>query len=83
MLIESIRQLIRPLTLAVRLRANIIAGHLLLCLIGSLGPRLNLFILFFVLLVQIALYSLELGVSIIQSYVFSVLCVLYSREVEC
>ncbi|MCP4054887.1 MAG: F0F1 ATP synthase subunit A, partial [Mesoflavibacter sp.] len=34
-IIESIRLVIRPFTLAVRLRANIIAGHLLLRLLGG------------------------------------------------
>lgn len=33
-LIESIRLIIRPLTLAICLTANIIAGHLLLTLLG-------------------------------------------------
>merc|ERR1711982_260276 len=33
--IESVRMVIRPLTLAVRLAANIVAGHLLLSLMGS------------------------------------------------
>lgn len=81
-LIETIRNLIRPLTLSVRLGANIIAGHLLLCLIGSLGPSLNITYLIVVIFIQIILYMLELGVSLIQAYVFSVLTSLYSIEVE-
>nr|APZ75603.1 ATP synthase F0 subunit 6 [Auplopus sp. SJW-2017] len=81
-IIESVSQLIRPLTLSIRLSANMIAGHLLLCLIGSLGPKFSILIILLVLLIQISLYTLELAVSLIQSYVFSVLCVLYSNEVE-
>jgi len=34
-IIETIKNLIRPGTLAVRLTANIIAGHLLLTLLGN------------------------------------------------
>jgi F-type H+-transporting ATPase subunit a len=36
-LIESIRSVIRPFTLAIRLAANMIAGHLLLTLLGGQG----------------------------------------------
>lgn len=81
-LIETVSQLIRPLTLSVRLSANIIAGHLLLCLIGSVGPLSISLVLPILLLLQVSLYILELGVSLIQAYVLSVLCALYSREVD-
>lgn len=81
MIIESIRLIIRPVTLAVRLCANIIAGHLLLCLIGSLGVTVGYFLVRFVLIVQIGLFLLEVGVSLIQAYVFTVLTSLYSVEV--
>jgi F0F1-type ATP synthase membrane subunit a len=40
-IVETIRNLIRPETLAVRLTANIIAGHLLLTLLGNNGPSLR------------------------------------------
>jgi len=40
-LIEIIRTIIRPFTLAIRLAANMIAGHLLLVLISSPAPFLN------------------------------------------
>lgn len=79
-LIESIRNLIRPGTLAVRLAANIIAGHLLITLISSTGSSLRILILIFILLGQIALIVLELRVAIIQAYVFSVLRTLYRTE---
>ena len=40
-LIETVRNVIRPGTLAVRLAANIIAGHLLLTLLGNTGSSLS------------------------------------------
>lgn len=80
--IETIRNIIRPGTLAVRLTANIIAGHLLLTLLGNTGNSLSFFLLSFLIIAQIALLILESAVAIIQAYVFAVLSTLYSREVN-
>nr|ACH85692.1 ATP synthase subunit 6 [Nasonia longicornis] len=79
-LIESISNIIRPLTLGVRLSANMIAGHLLMTLISSTGNKLNMMMLMIMLLIQSILIVLELSVSVIQAYVFSVLSLLYSTE---
>lgn len=81
-LIESIRLIIRPITLAIRLTANIIAGHLLLTLIGSSGLLINnFFILNIILSLQTLLFILEISVRFIQAYVFSILSILYCREI--
>nr|AXS66164.1 ATP synthase F0 subunit 6 [Cerambycidae sp. 9 KM-2017] len=80
--IETISNIIRPGTLAVRLSANMIAGHLLMTLLGNTGPSLNLIMINILLIVQILLLILESAVSIIQSYVFAVLSTLYSSEVN-
>lgn len=81
--IETIRNIIRPGTLAVRLTANIIAGHLLLTLLGNTGPISSSYLILSVILItQIALLVLESAVAIIQSYVFAILRTLYSREVN-
>lgn len=80
--IETIRRIIRPGTLAIRLSANIIAGHLLLTLLGNTGPRLNNLIIRILLITQLLLLILESAVSIIQSYVFATLITLYSREIN-
>lgn len=80
--IETISNIIRPGTLAVRLAANIIAGHLLITLLGNTGVSLSYIIVILLLIGQIALLVLESAVAIIQSYVFSVLRTLYSREVN-
>lgn len=80
--IETISNVIRPGTLAVRLTANIIAGHLLLTLIGNTGNSLSLILINFLLIGQVALLILESAVSIIQAYVFAVLSTLYSSEVN-
>lgn len=80
-LIESISNIIRPLTLAVRLMANIVAGHLLITLLGNQTAVSSNFILASLILTQILLLTLESAVAFIQSYVFAVLSTLYSREV--
>nr|AUD56928.1 ATP synthase F0 subunit 6 [Zeugodacus tau] len=80
--IETISNIIRPGTLAVRLAANMIAGHLLLTLLGNTGPSLSYAIVSLLLIGQIALLVLESAVAIIQSYVFAVLSTLYSSEVN-
>lgn len=81
-LIETIRNIIRPGTLRVRLAANIIAGHLLLTLLGNTGPSISLSILFILIISQILLLILESAVAIIQSYVFAILRTLYIREIN-
>nr|UAM92180.1 ATP synthase F0 subunit 6 [Geosesarma faustum] len=81
-LIETISNIIRPGTLAVRLAANMIAGHLLLTLMSNVGPSLTLFMLSILIITQILLLILESAVAIIQSYVFTVLSTLYMSEIN-
>nr|UKE80204.1 ATP synthase F0 subunit 6 [Zonitis atripennis] len=80
--IETISNMIRPGTLAIRLSANMIAGHLLMTLLGNTGPSLSLMMINMLIIVQLLLLLLETAVSIIQSYVFAVLSTLYSSEVN-
>nr|AML25583.1 ATP synthase F0 subunit 6 [Erotylidae sp. BMNH 1274392] len=80
--IETISNVIRPGTLAIRLSANMIAGHLLMTLLGNTGPSLSTLLLIMLLIAQILLIVLESAVAIIQSYVFTVLSTLYSSEVN-
>ena len=81
-LIEIIRRSIRPMTLAVRLAANIIAGHLLLALLGGQGPSAPWSARILVFVGLIALLVLETAVALIQAYVFRVLSTLYLEEVN-
>ena len=84
-LVELVSSLIRPLTLAVRLAANIVAGHLLLVLLSSiiLVKGSGFYVLVLPLLVLILVLSvLESAVSVIQAYVFTALQSLYLSEVS-
>ena len=74
-LIESVRLLIRPITLSVRLAANITAGHLLLILCSTPIVVLNLISISLLLLI-----ILESAVAVIQAYVFTVLVSIYVGE---
>nr|AML25880.1 ATP synthase F0 subunit 6 [Staphylinidae sp. BMNH 1274178] len=80
--IETISNIIRPGTLAVRLAANMIAGHLLMTLLGNTGSSMSLMMLNILIIAQFLLLILESAVAIIQSYVFAVLSTLYSSEVN-
>nr|ASY98200.1 ATP synthase F0 subunit 6 [Toxodera hauseri] len=80
--IETISNMIRPGTLAIRLAANMIAGHLLMTLLGNTGNSMALMIVPFLIFTQILLLTLESAVAMIQSYVFAVLSTLYSSEVN-
>ena len=77
-LIETVRNIIRPGTLSIRLAANIVAGHLLLTLLGSQGALNSLLIILIPSLCL--LLTLEVGVACIQAYVFTVLRSLYLSE---
>ena len=79
-IIELISNIIRPITLSVRLTANMIAGHLLLSLLRNSSLQS---VYFFSLssLGLVLLTILELRVALIQAYVFSMLITLYSTEV--
>nr|YP_009520018.1 ATP synthase F0 subunit 6 [Proechimys goeldii]ATB18201.1 ATP synthase F0 subunit 6 [Proechimys goeldii] len=82
-IIETISLFIQPLALAVRLTANITAGHLLMHLIG--GATSVLFSIstpaalttFTILLL---LTMLEFAVALIQAYVFTLLVSLYLHD---
>nr|QNP10049.1 ATP synthase F0 subunit 6 [Ochthebius nanus] len=80
--IETISNIIRPGTLAVRLAANMIAGHLLMTLLGNTGPMLSIMMINILIIIQLMLLLLESAVAIIQSYVFAILSTLYSSEVN-
>jgi len=77
-LVESVSLFIRPVTLSVRLIANIVAGHLILTMVGEAISLTS--VVCGGLLVRVALVVLEIAVAFIQSYVLIILCVLYLSE---
>jgi len=81
-LIEFIRNIIRPITLSVRLAANLVAGHLLITLIRAPAVSTSYSVLIVLILALYLLIVLESAVAFIQAYVFRILRTLYLREVN-
>ena len=84
--IEMVSYFFKPISLGVRLFANMMAGHTLLKVIGGFSwAMLNsdgfLYYLHIVpLLILVLLVGLELGVALIQSYVFTILSCIYLAD---
>nr|YP_006234408.1 ATP synthase F0 subunit 6 [Bothriocroton undatum]AET63056.1 ATP synthase F0 subunit 6 [Bothriocroton undatum] len=79
-LIETISNLIRPITLSIRLTANMISGHLLIHLLSSIACFSNN-LMVTTIPVMIILMMLETAVAVIQSFVFVTLISLYINEI--
>nr|QBC73151.1 ATP synthase subunit 6 [Bayerotrochus teramachii] len=83
-LVETASICIRPITLSIRLAANITAGHVVLGLIATyLSSGLfiySIFAVFLLIFIQIVYFIFEFGIALIQAYIFSLLITLYSDE---
>merc|ERR1711944_290867 len=84
--IEFVSYIFKPISLGVRLFANLMAGHTLLKVI--VGFSWSMLLLeniisifhFLPLLVLVILMGLELGVALIQAYVFIILTCIYLND---
>ena len=84
--IEVLSFMIRPITLSVRLFANMVAGHLMLKVfagfstmvlgLGLGGVFVGLVPMFF----NVAIYALELLVALLQAYIFAILSAIYLKD---
>jgi F-type H+-transporting ATPase subunit a len=75
--IELISQLARPISLAVRLFANMTAGHVILAVLFGLAIGGGLLIGWLPFAFTIAMNGLEVGIAFIQAYIFTVLTCVY------
>lgn len=80
-LIEFFSFLIRPVTLSVRLFANIVAGHVLLKVVATFIVSLGVVFGILPMAFAIAMTGFELFVAVLQSYIFAVLVCSYLGEV--
>jgi len=79
-IIETVRTLIRPLTLTIRIIANISAGHIIIGLIATSLAAASLVSFGFVFIAHIGYNMFEVFVCSIQAYVFTLLVKLYGEE---
>jgi F-type H+-transporting ATPase subunit a len=75
--IELISQLARPISLAVRLFANMTAGHVILGVLFGLAISGGLMIGWLPFAFTVAMNGLEVGIAFIQAYIFTVLTCVY------
>ena len=84
--IELISYIFKPISLSIRLFANMMAGHTLLKVIVGFAFKLIsasgvIFLLHYIpLIILIPLFLIEFGVSLIQALVFSVLISIYLND---
>jgi F-type H+-transporting ATPase subunit a len=79
-LIEVISYLIRPISLSVRLFANMMAGHTMLKVFAGFVVSLGFLGGWAPLAFVMALTGLEIGIAFLQAYVFTVLTCLYLND---
>lgn len=78
-IIELVSYLSRPISLSVRLFANIVVGHVLLKVIAGFVVTLGIFGIF-PLLAMVSIFALEFLVAVLQAYVFTILTCIYLND---
>lgn len=79
-LIEIVSYFIRPLSLSIRLFANMMAGHMMLKVMAGFVIMLGFVAGWLPLLAMVALFGLELLVAALQAYVFALLTCMYLND---
>jgi F-type H+-transporting ATPase subunit a len=78
--IEVLSYLIRPISLSVRLFANMTAGHTMLKVFAGFVVALGVLGGWAPLAFVVALTALEIGIAILQAYVFTILTCIYLND---
>jgi F-type H+-transporting ATPase subunit a len=78
--IEVLSYLIRPVSLSVRLFANMTAGHTMLFVFGWFVVMLGVLGGWAPLVFVVALTGLEFGIAVLQAYVFTILTCIYLND---
>ena len=78
--IEVLSYFIRPLSLSVRLFANMVAGHVMLTVVGGFVFALGIWAGWIPLAFVTVLFGLELLIACLQAYVFTILTCIYLHD---
>jgi F-type H+-transporting ATPase subunit a len=78
--IEVISFLSRPITLAVRLCANMMAGHTVLKVFALFSVQMGILLGLAPMLMNSMLVALELLVAVLQAYIFTILTCVYLKD---
>ncbi len=78
--IEIISYFVRPISLSLRLFANMMAGHTMLKVFASFIVLLGILGGWAPLLLVIILTGFEIMIAVLQAYVFTILCCLYLND---
>lgn len=78
--IEIVSYFIRPLSLSIRLFANMMAGHMMLKVMAGFVVMLGVMGGWLPLLAMVGLTGLELLVAVLQAYVFALLTCMYLND---
>lgn len=79
-IIELFAYLARPVSLSLRLAANMVAGHVLLKVIAGFMISLAMFLKFLPLPLMVVLVGFEIFVAILQAYIFTILSCVYLND---
>jgi len=77
--IEIVSYMSRPVSLGIRLFANMMAGHTMMAVFAAFTITLGVFG-FMPIAINVALFALEIIVTALQAYVFTILTCLYLRD---
>lgn len=79
-IIELFTYLARPVSLSLRLAANMMAGHVLLKVIASFTVSLMMYLKFLPIPLMVILIGFEIFVAILQAYIFTILSCMYLND---
>jgi len=81
--VEFLSFFLRPFSLGIRLFANMLAGHILLHILGGsfiYMYKISIFLIIPIFVILSAVGVLELGISLLQAYIFTILLAIYLKD---